>query len=69
MWVCAGIYVCVCVHAFVAVNTNRCTKAILFMAFFFWSSLVYVANYVTSKEIIYNGLKIPKGRKVGKDAV
>lgn len=65
MCVCVGVCVCV----FVAVNTNRGTKAILCMALLFLSSFVYVANYVTSKKIIYNGFKIPKGRKVGKDAV
>lgn len=60
---------CVCV----AVDTNRGTKTILFTALLSLSSFIYVANYVTSNEIIYNGLRMSKGRKtagkVERDAV
>lgn len=52
-----------CVHACLAIDTSRNTKAILLITFLSLGSFMHVVNYATCNESVYNGLKISKGAK------
>ena len=63
---CICLCVCVCVCVSVAVNTNRCTKAVLFMALLFLSSFSICGKLCDLRRNYLQWIENTQGQESGK---